>query len=277
MQRRFMLAIAGVFCFCTISVAQSIDWKRSYGEAVRTALDENKLIILYFGYGPSGMRHTKMDVETWSDPAVSSLARNLICVRDFLSGNGLPLRSLELKYRIQSYPTTIIIDAGGRTFFRFDGDVLSERMVPVLRACPTNVTIPYIAIRDLVKDEENPLLLLEAAKGYYQMGIPHMSNQYFASLEDADTLDRDKGLAEYVDTYEAINTQLMGKLDDAKDMMEDVMDEYKEGSLRPLQYFTLFRIALQKQDKDKAKEYVDELKAKWPENEYTVKAGDALK
>jgi tetratricopeptide (TPR) repeat protein len=259
------------------SHSQPIEWKRYYGEAIRAALDENKLLLLYFGYGPSGMRHTKMDLETWTDPTVSSLANNMICVRDFLSGNGLPLEALKMKFRIQAFPTTVIIDAGGKTFFRFEGEVLSDKMLPVLRACPKNVTIPYIAVRQLASDEENPQLLLDAAKGYNQIGIPHMSNQYFAALSDADTLDQDKKLAEYVTTYEAVNLQLMGNLDDAKDMLEDVIDEYEAGELRPLQLFTLFRISMQRKDTGRAEEYFGELKSKWPENQYTAKAEELFK
>ena len=79
-------AVPVLLFFAFTAFGQTINWVRNYDEAKLAALDQSKLLLLYFDYGPPGLWQTKMDVETWSDPKIIELSNRLVCCRDFKSG-----------------------------------------------------------------------------------------------------------------------------------------------------------------------------------------------
>jgi len=260
------------------SYGQGIEWIRYYDESVRTGLESNKLVLLYFGLKPNPLKMDKMEVEIWTDPKVVELAKSFVCSRDLLSGKSgnIPQR-LNMQFRIKKYPTILIIDPLEKIFWRIEGEETREKIIEVLRACPNNLAVPYVIIRQLLQDPKNVLLKIAVGDAYHKIGVPHMSNQYYGETYDSDTVKADKNLSEHIQTFEAVNYELMGKLDVATQMLEKVMDEYPGGNLRPLQLYSLVKIYSKKQETIKANNLLNILRQQYPENQYTKLAIDFLK
>ncbi len=83
-------------------------WAASYTSALQDAKSRNKPILINF-HASECSACTKMDAETFTDPAVISLAQQYVCVR----ADARQEANLIEKYHVEGFPTTLILNQKG--------------------------------------------------------------------------------------------------------------------------------------------------------------------
>ena len=126
------LIILCIICFMTFSLlscaatADSINWVRSYDDAISQAARENKPIMADFSTGWCGWCK-KLDKETFVDDKVVALSEKFVCLKI----DGDKDSHLVRKYGVSGYPTILFMDSkgnaiGGRPGYRNADEMASE-------------------------------------------------------------------------------------------------------------------------------------------------------
>ena len=129
MKNLIILCIICLVAFSLLScsaTADSINWVRSYDEALSLAAKENKPIMADFSTGWCGWCK-KLDQETFVDDKVVKLSEKFVCLKI----DGDKNSDLTRKYGVSGYPTILFMDPkgnviGGRPGYRGPIEMASE-------------------------------------------------------------------------------------------------------------------------------------------------------
>jgi thiol-disulfide isomerase/thioredoxin len=130
-----------------------------YSEAIKAAKPTEKLVMIDFyttWCGPCKM----LDQTTWKDEKV----------QEWLKINTIPLKVdadkfelLAKKFDVVGYPTIVFIDGDEKVVGRFVGYKSPELFIPAAENAIAGITESRIAIENLKKDKDNPMLRMDLA------------------------------------------------------------------------------------------------------------------
>lgn len=112
----------------TQSTLNYIPWDYSYENAMATARNQNKLVLMDFYTDWCGACK-KMDSETFVDPAVIAEAQNFVTVKI----NAEQRTDLAQQYNVQAYPTFVIADGSGNVRYNEAGGYAPANFVRLLQ------------------------------------------------------------------------------------------------------------------------------------------------
>ena len=104
-------------------------WAASYTSAIQEAKSTSKPILISF-HSSECDACSKMDAETFTDPAVISLSQQYICVR----ADARQETNLIEKYHVAGFPTTVIVNQKGEVIEQKLGYLRPEELARKLTA-----------------------------------------------------------------------------------------------------------------------------------------------
>lgn len=277
------------FAFVTFSSASTgsadgIRWFIDIDEAKQQAYSEGKLILILFQYA-SFDRSVKMTSEVLNQDTIIGLSRNLICVRVNLEQMELSRniilkdknRKLIIRYRITSVPIAVITDAAGNPLANFNDEVSIEEIITLLRSLPDDLKHLYAVLKPLEQQPDNILLNIAAGDEYQRLRIFHVSNEFYDNVKEEDTVKEHPELSEHIRSSVAVNFDAMGKVREAIQMFEELLDEQPVSRNRPFHLYMLTKLYMRVLREIQARDYYNVLKKEFPGSEYTFMAWELLK
>lgn len=125
---RLLLAGALLLALAALSSAQAVSWAKGFDSAKALAGKSNKLIMIDFWTTWCGYCK-QMDATTMKDKKVIDKSRILVPVKVNAEAEGL---SLARKYKVNSFPTFLFIDANGNEYGRAAGAMGSEQFISAI-------------------------------------------------------------------------------------------------------------------------------------------------
>ena len=180
--------IIALFLLFNLDTYAQVLWFNDYDFASKTALKENKFIVMDFWAtwcGPC----VEMDREMWGKPEMNSLADNFIPLKIDVDRN----RTLASKFGATSIPKVVIIDPAGNVIWQQVGFSTPTPYMKIFKQLPKN-SIPVDALKKEIASEgdENSWNLLaisyqelgrEASSTRLNSGFLKLSDQYFTKVK----------------------------------------------------------------------------------------------
>lgn len=102
------IAVVLILVFFRFAGAQDVEWQTSYDEALKTAVSENKPVMIDFYTGWCGWCK-KLDKETYRNKEVVELSKNFVCLKIDAEKES----QLAYRYAVRGFPTVIFTDVSG--------------------------------------------------------------------------------------------------------------------------------------------------------------------
>jgi thioredoxin-related protein len=126
MKTPFLIALLGL---ALVSSARAeLNWSTDLSAAKAQAAKESKKLLLDFTGSDWCVYCKKLDAEVFTTPEFATFAKDYVLVRvDYPRGKELPAAEkeqnavLKAKYKIQGYPTVIVVDDTGHELRRAEG------------------------------------------------------------------------------------------------------------------------------------------------------------
>ena len=109
-------------------IRSDVVWAGSFQTGMEQARRSGRALLLSFR-APNCAWCRKLDVETFPDPQVLAQTQRCVCVRLDSEIDAV----LAARYRVNAYPTTLLVDAQGKSLARIPGYLPPERFAPLLR------------------------------------------------------------------------------------------------------------------------------------------------
>lgn len=278
-----------LLAFVTISAgstgrADGIRWFIDIDDAKQQAYNEEKLILLLFEYA-SFDRSPKMTSDVWNQDTIIGLARKFVCMR-------VDLRQMEIskniilndknykliiRYRITSVPIAVIIDAAGNPLANFNDELSLEEIIAILQSLPHDLKSLYTILQPLERQPDNVLLNIAAGDEYQKLHMSNVSNEFYDKVKEEDTVKEHPELFEHIRSSEAVNFDAMGKVREAIQIFEELLDEQPLSRRRPFHLYMLTKLYMRILREIRARDYYNALKKEYPQSEYTFMAWELMK
>jgi tetratricopeptide (TPR) repeat protein len=280
MMRAFIISTLSLsLLYSQVTKTGGITWLRNFEDSKREALFQTKLILIFFERNSLEDGY-KMETETWNQEEIINLSKEFICLRiDMQQWKSLADQydRIRTRFRVDVVPTTIITDPLGNEFYHEEGFVHAADLQKVMKALPRNLFSVYQAIKMLDAQPNSISSKINVGIAYHRIRVAHISNKLLEEVIGSDTLKRNPTLEENVETYRAINYQLLGEIQKSINLFEILLDRFPHEEKQPVHLYYLAKLYLQDFNETQAKKYLRILQRQFPNHTYTKQAEDLFK
>jgi thiol-disulfide isomerase/thioredoxin len=263
-----------LFAFLSMGRASSqhVDWLVDYDGAKELALKENKLLLLDF-WAAWCDPCVRMDNQTWNQWSVIFDCKKFVCVRVNFDESLM----LNKTYDVGAIPAMVFMDAFGRKLYHLVGFKSMAEMHSVLGLLPGNMLPVYDLLRRLQQHPDSVQLNIALGDAYRIMRMPQVSNEYYDAFLQNGTENQGGKAKDHARTGQAVNYELLGEHDDARELLEEEVTAYPASEFRPLQLFLLVKLYCLDEDEELARASYETLKKEFPNDKATLAAEQLLR
>lgn len=263
--KKLVLLSALFVCGLSLSIEAQIVWLKDYPQAVKTAKETGKPLLLDFTAGWCSPCK-KMDKVFWTRTDVIELAKQFVCVKVDFDQN----KELKMKYGVRAIPNVTVIDPWGALFlshvgFPKDGEQL---IINKLTGVPKDFKGITEAKNLLETDRNNKVALARVAEYYQQQKLFYQSNEAYKKI-----LAVEKNPAERENLFIIIGFNYL-RIDaaEAQKAFESCQQEFPQGKRLEMAIYGHF-LACERQNNFKdAQKMFDRLKKEFPKSSLLLQA-----
>ncbi len=246
-----------------VAEIKSIPWVTSYKEALEQAKKEKKPILLDLFTDWCGWCK-KMDASTYTDPDVIAISRKMVFLK--LNAEKDP-DGIELQNRMSvfSFPTTMVLDAGGEEVDRIPGYLTAEAFVKsVDRILNDKESIPQLKKME-AENNKDADILYKLGRRYYEKDMFEQAKVRFDRIIELDPQNKAKRTDESY-FLKALCSANLGQMNEALALLERFRTSFPDSQFVPESELVYGEILMKTRRDGEAKKVFQQFLRKYPKH-----------